>query len=46
LFEPSIGLAGSYMKRGGEDAMITELTPGLLVTCVYLHNFWNPASVK
>lgn len=41
-FEPSIGLAGSYMKQGGEDTMIVELTPGLLVNFTTLSEFLVP----
>jgi len=36
LFEPSIGLAGSYMRQAGEDTMIVDLTPGLLLNLTTL----------
>lgn len=42
LLEPSIGLAGSYMKQGGEDTMIVELTPGLRLNFTALSHVLVP----
>lgn len=42
LLEPTIGLAGSYMKQAGEDTMIVELTPGLRLNFTTLSNVLVP----
>jgi hypothetical protein len=42
MFEPSIGLGGSYMKQGSEDTMIIELMPGLLLNVTTLSDVLVP----
>ena len=42
IFEPSIGLAVSYMNQGGEDTMILELAPGLLLNVTTLSDVLVP----
>jgi len=42
LIEPSIGLAGSYMRQGSEDTMIVELVPGVLLNVTTLSDVLVP----